>query len=178
MHVRNKAVLHVQIVLAAAVRKEAVLAEHVHKVVIPVVAVHKEVILAEHVHKVVIPVAAVHKEAILAEHVHKVVIPVAAVRKEAILVVAVHKVKAVHHAQTAAHKGKLALAEVSHAAMTEVRRRIQRAEDRIRAKDALKMVRVVTTVAVVEKMVVERISQLYIVRKSITLRRKLSFVAA
>jgi hypothetical protein len=46
MHVRNKAVLHVQIVLPEAVRKEVVQAAIAHKVAIPVAAVRKVAILA------------------------------------------------------------------------------------------------------------------------------------
>jgi hypothetical protein len=176
MHVRNKAVLHVQIVLPEAVRKEVVQAAIVHKVAIPVAAVRKVAILAA-VHKEVVPVAAVRKEAAQAVIVHKVVIPVAAVHKVAILA-AVRKDKTVHHVRIVAHKDNLAQAEVSHAVTTEVLRRTQLVVDPIPTKDVLMMVKVVTTAVVVARMVVARINLWFTARRLITHLRKLSFVAA
>jgi hypothetical protein len=177
MHVRNKAELHVQIVLPEAVRKEVAQAAIAHKVAILVAAVRKEVVQAAIAHKVVILVAAVRKEVTQVAAVRKVVIPVVAVHKEAILA-AVRKDKAVHLARTAAHKVNLALAVASHVVTTEVLRRTQLVVDQIRIIDGLMMAKAVTTAGVVVRMAAARISQWFTVRRSITHLRRLSFVVA
>jgi hypothetical protein len=178
MHVRNKAELHVQIVLPEAVRKEVAQAAIAHKVAIPVAAVRKEVVQAAIAHKVVIIlVAAVRKEVTQVAAVRKVVLPAVAVHKEVILA-AVRKDKAVHLARTAAHKVNLAQAVVSHAVTTEVLRRTQPVVDQIRTIDGLMMVKAVTTAVVVVRMAVARINLWFTARRLIIHLRKLSFVAA
>jgi hypothetical protein len=177
MHVRNKAELHVQIVLPEAVRKEVAQAAIAHKVAIPVAAVRKEVVQAAIAHKVVILVAAVRKEVTQVAAVRKVVLPAVAVHKEVILA-AVRKDKAVHLARTAAHKVNLAQVVVSHAVTTEVLRRTQPVVDQIRTIDGLMMVKAVTTAVVVVRMAVARINLWFTARRLIIHLRKLSFVAA